>query len=231
VKLEPGFKILITGRGRVAHGAIEVLNACKLNFVDPDEFKSKEFKVPVVCEVSSKDYFVHKNGNHFNVSHFHQYPEEYNSSFLPYTKVTDLLITGHFWDPRSAVFFTKNDMKSNEFRITVVADITCDINGSIPCTIKATTIDDPFFCYNPVLEIEEPAFSDHKNITVMSIDNLASELPRDASFDFGNQLIKHVFGDLASGSENGMIKRATITMDRKLTPDFEYLSDYLNGAE
>jgi alanine dehydrogenase len=227
VKLEPGFKILVTGRGRVAHGAVEVLNACKLKFVNTKEFMNKEFDVPVVCQLSSKDYFIHENGNHFNVNHFHQHPEEYTSLFLPYTRVTDLLITGHFWDPRSSALFTKSDMKRNDFKITVVADITCDIDGSIPCTIKATTIDDPLFCYDPELEIEVPVFSNLKNITVMSIDNLASELPMHASFDFGKQLINNVLPDLLTGNENGMIERATITRNGGLTSCFEYLADYL----
>jgi alanine dehydrogenase len=120
-------------------------------------------------------------------------------------------------------------MKRDDFKTKIVADITCDINGSIPCTIKATTVDEPFFCFNPQLEIKEPPFSNPDNITVMSIDNLASELPRDASLDFGNQLIAHVLDELFSGSEDGMIKRATITKDGRLTPGFEYLSDYLNG--
>lgn len=230
VKLDPGFKILVTGRGRVAHGAIEVLKNCNLEFVSPGEFLKSKFTVPVACEVSSKDYFFHKSGNHFDINHFHQHPEEYTSSFLPYTKVTDLLITGHFWDPRSSAFFTKYDMKKNDFKTKIIADITCDIDGSIPCTIKVTTAEEPFFCYNPHLEIEEPAFSNPDNITVMSIDNLASELPRDASADFGNQLIEHVLNDLFSSFGNGMIERATITKDGKLTPGFKYLEDYLRNS-
>ncbi len=231
VKFEPGFKILLTGRGRVAHGAIEVLKECNLKFVNPGEFIRNRFNVAVVCEVSSKDYFVHKNGNHFNVNHFHKHPEEYTSSFLPYTKVTDLLITGHFWDPRSSAFFTKGEMKRDDFKIKIIADITCDIDGSIPCTVKATTADEPFFDYNPHAGVEEPLFSNSDNITVMSIDNLASELPRDTSSDFGEQLITHVFDELFSGCEDGMLKKATITEGGKLTPSFEYLSNYLNGNQ
>lgn len=229
VILDPGFKILLTGRGRVAHGAIEILKACNLEFVNPDKFINKEFNVPVVCKVSSKDYYIHKSGDHFDVGHFHQHPEEYTSSFQPYTQVTDFLITGHFWDPKSSPFFTKNDMKGNDFRIRTIADITCDIDGSIPCTVKATTANEPFFDYNPHDGMEKLPFSNSGNITVMSIDNLASELPRDASSDFGDQLVAHVFYELFSSSQNGMIKRATITEGGRLTSEFEHLSDYLNG--
>jgi saccharopine dehydrogenase (NAD+, L-lysine forming) len=227
IDLNPDLKILVTGRGRVAHGVMETLNSCDLLTVTAEEFLTKKFDIPVVCQLSSKDYYKHKNGCHFNVDHFHNYPEEYKSSFLPYTKVTDILITGHYWDSRSSVFFTKGDMKEEDFNISVIADITCDINGSIPSTIKASTIADPLFCYNPYLEIEEPVFANPQNITVMSIDNLASELPRDASSDFGSQLINNVLGDILTEHANGMIERATITKDGKLGPAFKYLSDYL----
>lgn len=230
VKLSAGYKILVTGRGRVSHGVIEILKACNLQFVDSERFLSEHYNVPVVCEVSSKEYYTHKNGNKFDVNHFHQHPEEYVSSFLPYTRLADCLITGHFWDPRSDIFFSKTDMKKRDFKIKVVADITCDIDGSIPCTIKATTADEPFFDFNPDSESEELPFSSPENIAVMSIDNLASELPRDASRDFGEQLIKNVFDDLFSQNQNGMIERATITNNGEITPRFAYLSDYLHTS-
>ena len=119
-------------------------------------------------------------------------------------------------------------MKKKEFRISIVADISCDIKGPIPSTIRATTIADPFYSYNPHLDREEPAFINPANITVMSIDNLPGELPRDSSYDFGNQLIEHAMYNLISGDKNGMIERATITRGGKLTPAFSYLKQYLN---
>ena len=139
------------------------------------------------------------------------------------------MITGHYWDPRSPVFFTKENIKKPDFRISVIADISCDMNGPIPSTIRASTIADPFYGYNPYLEIEEPAFTSLKNITTMSIDNLPGELPRDASYDFGIQLMENVLHDLFTGSESRMINRATILNGGKLTKDFEYLTDYLES--
>jgi len=140
-----------------------------------------------------------------------------------------LLITGHYWDPRSPVFFSKDDIKKSGFRITVIADISCDINGPIPSTLRASTISDPFYGYNPRLETEEPAFSRPENITVMSVDNLPGELPRDASTDFGMQLMQNALHDLFSETESPMIERATILKFGKLTPTFNYLNDYLHG--
>ena len=230
IELKPGLKILLTGKGRVSNGALETLNNCKIVQINPEDFLTREFNVPVVCQIGPEHYTKHKKGVPFSFNDFVRHPDEYESSFLPFAKVTDILITGHYWDPRSPVFFSKEDMKKQEFRISVIADISCDINGPIPSTIRTTTIIDPFYDYNPYLEIEEPAFSRPTNITVMSIDNLPGELPRDASCDFGRQLMKSALNDLFSGDETGMIERATITREGKLTPKFSYLEDYLNAG-
>jgi len=228
IELSPNLKILVTGTGRVANGALETLNICNLVQVKPDDYLNREFDVPVVCQVGPEFYTQHKNKLQFSFTHFVNHPEEYESVFLPYTKVTDLLITGHYWDPRSPRFFSKDDMKKPDFRISVIADVSCDINGPIPSTLRPTTISDPFYGYNPSLDIEEPAFTRSSNITVMAIDNLPGELPRDASLDFGNQLIINVLHDLFTGNHKGVVQRATILEFGKLTPAFVYLVDYLN---
>jgi alanine dehydrogenase len=229
IELKPGLKILVTGEGRVAHGAIETLSIGNIVQVKAGDFLTRDFDVPVFCKIGPENYTRHKNGLKFSFNHFTKYPQEYESTFLPYTKVTDILITGHYWDPRSPLFFTKEDMKKHDFRISVIADISCDINGPVPSTLRPTTISDPFYGYNPHLEIEETAFSRLTNITVMSIDNLPGELPRDASHDFGIQLMNNALHDLLSGIESPMIGRATILKDGKLTSGYAYLNDYLNG--
>lgn len=228
IDINPGLKILVTGDGRVAHGAIETLRTGNIEQVEHEEYLTKEFDVPVFCQIGPQHYTRHKTGRKFDFKYFVSNPDEYLSSFLPYARVTDILITGHFWDPRSPVFFTKEDMKNPEFRISVIADISCDINGPVPSTIRATTISDPFYGYNPHLEIEEPAFLRQSNITVMSIDNLPGELPRDASLDFGRQLISNVLHDLLTGTNSPMIREAMILNKGRLTPGFNYLNNYLN---
>ena len=197
--------------------------------VSPEDYLNREFDVPVFCQIGPEYYTRHKNGLNFNFSHFTKYPQEYESTFLPYTRVTDILITGHFWDPKSPVFFSKEDMKKPDFRISIIADISCDVNGPIPSTIRATTISDPFYSFNPFLETEESAFSKQSNITVMSIDNLPGELPRDASLDFGKMLMSNVLHDLLTETASPMIERATILKDGKLTSRYNYLNYYLNG--
>jgi saccharopine dehydrogenase (NAD+, L-lysine-forming) len=229
IELKPGLKILVTGTGRVANGAMETLSVCNIVQVTPEDFLNREFEIPVMCQIGPEYYTSHKNNRPFSFTHFIKHPDEYESAFLPFTKVTDILITGHFWDPRSPVFFTKQDMKSSGFRISVIADISCDVNGPIPSTLRATTIADPFYGYNPYLETEEQAFTRPSNITVMSIDNLPGELPRDASADFGKQLMKNTLHDLLSGVDSPMIRRATILKDGELTLAFNYLGDYLRS--
>ena len=230
IELKPGLKILVTGKGRVAKGALETLDVCNIVRVEPDDFLNREFDVPVVSQIGPEHYTRPKSKEQFNFSHFTRHPCKYESTFLPFTKVTDILITGHYWDPRSPVFFSKDDMKKSEFRISIIADISCDINGPVPSTLRASTISDPFYGYNPFIEAEEPAFARPTNITVMSIDNLPGELPRDASHDFGNQLMRNALHYLFTNSENPMIERATILRNGKLTPGFKYLEDYLNST-
>jgi saccharopine dehydrogenase (NAD+, L-lysine-forming) len=229
IELKPGLKILVTGEGRVSSGIIETLSVANIVQVKPDEFLTREFEVPVFCQIGPEYYTRHISGLKFSFDHFTKFPQEYESTFLPYSRVTDILMTGHFWDPRSPVFFTKEDMKKPDFRISVIADISCDVNGPIPSTFRATTISDPFYGYNPHLEIEEPAFTRPTNITVMSIDNLPGELPRDASLEFGKQLISSALHDLFSEDRSAMIERATILSKGRLTPKYEYLNEYLNG--
>jgi saccharopine dehydrogenase (NAD+, L-lysine-forming) len=227
IEMTPGLKILITGEGRVAGGAAETLGAGNVVEVSPEEYLNREFDVPVFARIGPQHYTRHREGRKYSFPHYCSNPEEYESSFLPYTRVTDILITGHYWDPRSPVFFTREDMTGPGFRISVIADISCDIMGPIPSTVRASTISDPFYGYNPHLDIEEPAFSRKENITVMSVDNLPGELPRDSSYDFGIQLTELVLDDLFKGAVSPLIERATIISGGKLSADFEYLRDYL----
>ena len=224
VKL-PNRKILITGGGRVANGAVETVSALKIRKVTPYEFLNCSYREPVYCQLHSKDYHEAIDHSSWNMKEFYAHPEKYISTFLPYTKAADLLITGHFWAPGSPKLFSKNDMHSPDFRISVIADISCDINGSVPSTLKACTIEDPFYGYNPITENIDVAFSKH-TITVMAVDNLPCELPRDASEDFGKELIERIMPSLLGTDKEKVMERATIVKKGELTSPFEYLKDY-----
>ena len=122
-------------------------------------------------------------------------------------------------------------MRGEDFKIKVIADITCDIEGSIPSTKQPSTIDDPLYDYNPETENLQRPLSGAKNVTVMAVDNLPNELPRDASDSFGRQLIDHVLPNLLGNDDEGMIARASITEGGKLTEKFSYLQDFADGKE
>ena len=228
LSLDPGLKIIVTGKGRVSGGAGETLKAANITQVSPEDFLNKKFDNPVFCMIGPEYYTRHSDGREFSFDHFVTYPEEYESAIQPFAKTADILITGHYWDPRAPVFFAGEDMKMSDFRISVIADISCDINGPIPSTLRVTTISDPFYGYNPFTGSEEPAFLKPGNITVMAVDNLPAELPRDASLDFGRQLIENVLNEILSDTGSEVIRRATILRDGILTPRFEYLRDYLD---
>ncbi|MBX2965209.1 MAG: alanine dehydrogenase [Cyclobacteriaceae bacterium] len=226
VKLPP-VKIVLTGAGRVGKGAMETLDTAGIRKVGVYDFLTKEFNEPVYVQVASSDYHTRREGGHFNRDEFHQHPERYDSTFLSFTKVADVLMAGAFWNPKAPVLFTRENMCSPEFKIKVIADITCDVGGSIPSTTRPSTIPDPIYDYDTHTGTEAPALSDEKNVTVMAVDNLPCELPRSASEEFGRDLIDRILPLLFVKDSEGILKRATIAKDGKLTDNFTYLEDYV----
>ncbi|MFH1322192.1 MAG: NAD(P)-dependent oxidoreductase [Bacteroidota bacterium] len=228
VKL-PNIKIVITGEGRVAGGVMEILNVLNIRKVTPREYIDNQFDEPVYCQLGVTEYNIHIDGKPREESDFFAHPENYKSAFLPYAKTTDLFISCHFWDPLAPVLFTKEDMRSPDFNISVIVDISCDINGSVPSTLKSTTSDNPVYGYNPITEqIDEP-YSE-RTITVLAVDTLPNELPRDASEEFGKNLMESVFPHLFAEDTSEMIEKATITKNGELTEKYQYLSDFVKGS-
>ena len=226
----PPIKITVTGDGRVAGGVLEVLEHLKIKRVLPDNFiNDKKFANTVYTQLLPGNYVKRKDGRTFDLMHFFNHPEMYENAFQPFAKTTDLLIASAFWNPKAPVLFTANEMKQDDFNISVISDITCDIEGSIPSTKKASTIDNPFYDYNPKTGEMEPAFSDKNNVSVQAVDNLPCELPKDASLDFGRNLIAKVFPSLFGDDADGVVERGSITKDGKLTEKFSYLQDFADG--
>jgi saccharopine dehydrogenase (NAD+, L-lysine forming) len=222
----PAIKICLTGNGRVANGAIDTLSALRIRKVTPFEFLNCEYKEPVYCQLNTKDYVETPNDHNFNEHEFKSNPKAYVSTFKPYLAKTDLLMTSHYWDPNSPKLFTKADMQSSDFKISVIADITCDIDGSVPSTIRSTSISNPFFGYSARNDKEEITFS-KDTVLVMAVDNLPCELPRNASDDFGRDLMDRVLIHLLGEDKNQVIARATICKNGQLTEKYNYLKDYI----
>ncbi|MCU0429129.1 MAG: NAD(P)-dependent oxidoreductase [Cytophagaceae bacterium] len=225
----PAIRIVVTGTGRVGNGICEMLDFMRIPKIDAREFLKSKRQHAVYTQLSSADYHSRKAGSGFSSEEFHAHPEKYKSDFLPYTEVSDMLITGAFWHPQAPVLFSKADMKRESFKIKLIGDVTCDFNGSVPCTIKPTTIYDPAYDYNPTSEGIEPPFGDARNITVMAIENLPGELPRDASTYFGEMMMKNVLPYLLGKDQHGIIERATIAREGKLTPPYQYLQTWVSA--
>ena len=229
VDLEP-IKILITGGGRVAHGAMEILDQVKgIEKITAQQFLSKEFDHPVYCQIDPWDYLDRNDGLPFDFKYFIKHPCKHTSTFKPYTKVTDMFIACHFWDEKSPVFMTKEDMNESDFKISLIADVSCDIDGPIPSTVRPSTIADPVYGYCAETG-EEVDASNPKALTVMAVDNLPGELPRNASVDFGSGLIEKVFPSLFGEDSQGIIHRASITtLKGELNEPFAYLKDFVEN--
>ncbi|MDG4714500.1 NAD(P)-dependent oxidoreductase [Winogradskyella marincola] len=225
----PNIKILLTGTGKVAYGAKEILDHLGIKQVSDALYLTSEFTEPVYVMADVMEYAKRKDGKVGDKHKFYKDPTGYESNFMPYAKQTDYFIAGHFYGNNAPYLFTREDAKHPDFRINLVADVSCDIDGPVASTIRPSTITDPFYGYNPQTE-QEVAFDDKEAITVMAVDNLPCELPKDASEGFGETFVEHVIPAFFNNDERGILKRAKITTaDGKLTERFKYLQDYVDG--
>ena len=156
--------------------------------VNVTEFLNETFDEPVYVQLPCQDYNKRTDNEAFSLSDFFKDPTPYESTFLRFTKVADMFIACHYWNSKSPFLFTREEAKLKDFRIKVVGDISCDVDGPVACTIRASTIEEPLYGYHPDTE-SEVAFNNQDAITVMAVDNLPTELPRDSSTDFGNNLL------------------------------------------
>lgn len=226
----PNIKILLTGSGKVAKGAKHILDAMHIKQVSVNNYLNTNYKEPVYCIIDVLDYNKRTDGKEKNNQDFFKNPQAYQSNFMRFAKVTNYYIAGHFYGDGAPYLYTRDDVKSPHFKIQVVADISCDINGPVATTLRASTIADPIYGYDPQTEAE----TDYKNenaIAVMAVDNLPCELPQDASEGFGAQFLQHVLPAFFNNDEDGILKRARITQKGKLTQRFSYLENYLKELE
>jgi alanine dehydrogenase len=226
----PNIKILLTGNGKVAFGVKEMLDAMNIKKVSVAEYLHQNFAKPVFCFVDVLDYNKRKDGQLLDNYDFYNHPRAYESDFFRFAKVTDFFIAGHFFGDGSPILFSKENAKDPENKIQFIADISCDIDGPIASTIRASTIENPIYGYDPITE-KEVDFSDENAIVVMAVDNLPCELPKDASEGFGEMFLVNVIPAFFDGDKNGILSRAKITEKGMLTERFSYLQDYVDGRE
>lgn len=224
----PKIKIVLTGRGKVAFGAKEILDHLLIPEVSIEDYLVKQYNHAVFCFIDVLDYNKRKDGQPGDKKEFYKDPSGYESNFMRFAKVSDMLITGHFYGDGAPFLFTREDAKQPDFKINLIADISCDIDGPIASTIRASTIAEPFYGYDPKTE-REVAFDTPGAITVMAVDNLPCELPKDASEGFGDMFMKHVIPAFFNSDKDGILQRAKITEGGRLTPRFGYLQNYVDG--
>ncbi|UGU14455.1 NAD(P)-dependent oxidoreductase [Sinomicrobium kalidii] len=224
----PDIKILLTGKGRVGGGVKEMLNGMGLKEVNCEEYLTRTFSGPVYCQIDVLEYNKRKDGRTQGHKDFYEHPEEYESDFMRFARVTDLYMAGHFYGQGAPYLFTKDDAKSPDFNIRVVADISCDINGPVASTIRASTIAAPVYGYDPRTG-KETDFREAHAIAVMAVDNLPCALPRDASEGFGDMFLTHVMPAFFNDDRDGILERARMTCNGRLTERYTYLQDYVTG--
>ena len=227
VKRLPPIKIAVTGSGRVAQGAREVLGLMGIRRVSLYDYLYLDFNEPVYTQLCSSDYNRRRDGRVWDTANFHREPAAYESTFAKYLPVTDLLIACAYWDPVAPRLFSAADAQRTDFKLDTIADVTCDVNGSIPLTKRSTTIQEPAFDYDPATGELRAPYSPGDTITIMAVDNLPCELPRNASRDFSRQLLDQVLPPLMTGDVAGVLARATIAAAGQLQPRFAYLTDYV----
>ncbi|MBR77523.1 MAG: alanine dehydrogenase [Flavobacteriales bacterium] len=219
-------KLLVTGKGRVGKGILETLIKLNVTEVNQNDYLTKEFNYPVFLNIDVLDYNERIDKKKSNFLDFINNYKEYKSSFMKFVSKTTIYFAGHFYANGAPYLFTREDVRSKQFNISVIADVSCDIDGPVATTIRASKITDPIYGYNKLTEDEDDFMRDDV-VAVMAVDNLPCELPKDASKDFGENLIKYVIPILHSN--NSILEGATICKDGDLTQNFEYLRDFINA--
>ena len=229
VKLPNDYKIIISGDGRVGKGAEEIIHAIGIYEVSPLDFLTSTRNEPIYTQLSIKEYNKRKDGQLFTKDDFYTNPELFESNFKRFSDIGDMYIACHYWDANAPFVFSREDIKADSFKLKIVADISCDIDGPVASTLRPSTIDEPLYGYDPKTE-SEVDFMDENAIGVMAVDNLPCELPRDASEDFGNELLTKVLPSIIGEDIDTIIERASICENGKLTSYYSYLQDYLDGV-
>lgn len=224
----PAIKIVLTGKGRVGNGSFEILNGMGLKQVAANAFLTETFNEAVFAQIDVDSYVKRKDGKPFVFSEFFSNPEPFERNFMPFAKVADVYIAGHFYAAGAPYIFTRDDAKNPNFNISVVADISCDIDGPVASTIRSSTIENPIYGYD-VLNEKETDYLDPNAIAVMAVDNLPCELPIDASDGFGEHFSKYIIPAFFNGDADGVLERGRMTFKGKLTPRFTYLQDFVDG--
>ena len=225
------WRIVLTGKGRVAHGAQEMLLAGGFQQVEPEEFLTlQNAHKPTFTVLDCEHYVARKDGQVFDIKDFYAHPEAYQSSFFPYACAADLYLPCHYWAENSPVFFTPTEAQDPAFSLKFIGDISCDIAGPIPSTVRPSTMAEPFYAWDATTGTEV-ALGTPGSIGVLAVDNLPSAVPGDATTGFGEQFLAGILPALLNGDQEGILDRATETWKGALHGRFTALSSYVHALD
>ena len=222
----PDMKIVLTGKGRVGSGAKEILDFLQIKEVSISDYLNKSFEEAVYIQIDVLNYNNRIDNQTLDRFDFYKNPSEYKSTFNKFSSTSDMFIAGHYYDKNAPSLITLEDVNLDDFKIKLIADISCDINGPIVSTIRSSTIKDPIYGYDPISN-KEVDYNQPGAITVMAVDNLPCELPRDASESFGEMFITDVLPSFFNEDKDGVLQRSKMTSKGELTDKFSYLSDFI----
>ncbi len=233
------------GYGNVSRGAQEILALLPVCEIAPEELrtlhKEKETSNRVVYKVVFKEEDMVKRVDSkrpFDLQEYYQHPERYQGIFKRYLAHLSVLVNAIYWDTVYPRLVTKAVVKKmyekGQPRLRVIGDISCDVEGAIECTVKATEPDDPVYVYDPVADRAISGVEGNGPV-IMAVDILPSELPREASIYFSGVLKAYIpaiaqadfTGDFDACDLPAPIKRAVIAYRGELTPEYSYLKKYL----
>ena len=173
------------------------------------------------------------------IDDYYDHPEKYRSQFERYIPHLTVLVNCIYWDERYPRFVTRRFLRKlyteeASPRLRVIGDISCDIEGSIECTIKETQSDNPVYVYNPTDERVTDGY-EGKGVVILAVDNLPCEIPRRASIDFSHALkpfVPQIVGaDFSAGFDElalpAPIKKAVILHHGEFTPEYRYIQEFL----
>ena len=224
----PDMKIVLTGKGRVGSGAKEILDFLQIKEVSISDYLNKSFEEAVYIQIDVLNYNNRIDNQTLDRFDFYKNPSEYKSTFNKFSSTSDMFIAGHYYDKNAPSLITLEDVNLDDFKIKLIADISCDINGPIVSTIRSSTIKDPIYGYDPISN-KEVDYNQAGAITVMAVDNLPCELPRDASESFGEMFITDVLPSFFNEDKDGVLQRSKMTSKGELTDKFSYLSDFISA--
>lgn len=217
----------LTGNGNVSQGAKEVLDCLPIEWIPVSKLAhlASDYKRDRVyaVQVGVEDYIVPaKQGISFSKDAYFSSPENFSSAFdKRVARFSHMIVNGIYWEPKYPRLLTKRQLRSvysgqegspSNLRLPLaLADIGCDINGPFEFMSHASTISNPFFSYDPVSDKESTQI-DAPGIQIMSIDNLPTQLPLEASMHFSSQLYPHVVSLIKGGGDKDpVLKGATLT--------------------